>query len=83
MFSVNGGYGEWSAWSACSVTCGSGQRTRSRECNKPVPQFGGKNCVEQNFGEDKATEECTETPCTVKPTKPPQTAEAANNSMTV
>ena len=25
--------GEWSAWSACSVPCGSGSQTRSRNCN--------------------------------------------------
>jgi hypothetical protein len=62
-FSVNGGYSDWNAWSACSVSCGSGERTRSRECNKPQPQHGGKKCEEQGFGLSKGNEQCSEKPC--------------------
>merc|ERR1712159_593561 len=37
---VDGGY---SAWSACSATCGGG--TQTRICNNPAPKNGGKNCA--------------------------------------
>ena len=68
VFSVNGGYSEWGPWSQCSVSCGSGQRTMTRDCNNPVPKDGGKNCEEQGFGEAKKTEACNEQPCSVNGT---------------
>ena len=54
--------GEWSNWSAygdCSVTCGNGSRTRSRECNSPEPSGGGSPCS----GKSQQTVECKETTC--------------------
>lgn len=41
---VNGGYTEWSPWTACSVTCGGGTIKRTRNCTNPLPQYGGKDC---------------------------------------
>lgn len=32
---VNGGWGQWSTWSHCSRTCGTGVQSAERECNNP------------------------------------------------
>ena len=46
MFQValNGHWGRWAAWSACSTTCGKGYQTRSRMCDDPPPKFKGDIC---------------------------------------
>ena len=43
-YSVNGDWSGWNAWSPCSVTCGNGRQERTRKCNDPVPEYGGKFC---------------------------------------
>ncbi|XP_068104787.1 properdin-like [Hyperolius riggenbachi] len=55
----NGGWAEWGAWSACSVTCGLGKRKRSRSCSKPAPICGG-NCPgnEQEVGQCDTKQVC-------------------------
>lgn len=55
--SVDGGWDEWSKWTACSSQC---ERQRSRECNSPAPRHRGKTCE----GSGKATENCTDGLCT-------------------
>ena len=57
---VDGSWGSWTAWSSCSVTCGDGARTRSRECDNPAPQNGGQECV--GLATDDVT--CREETCT-------------------
>ncbi|XP_047136865.1 A disintegrin and metalloproteinase with thrombospondin motifs adt-1 isoform X1 [Hydra vulgaris] len=50
---INGGFGSWSEFSACSKLCGDGVQTRTRKCDQPEPAYGGKDCVgttvETNF----------------------------------
>ena len=41
---LNGHWGRWAAWSACSTTCGKGYQTRSRMCDDPPPEFEGDIC---------------------------------------
>uniref|UniRef100_A0A7M5WTV7 Hemicentin-1 n=2 Tax=Clytia hemisphaerica TaxID=252671 RepID=A0A7M5WTV7_9CNID len=59
---VDGGFGEWSGFGECSVTCGVGTKTRRRECDQPKPSGGGKTCQ----GETTQTENCdTQVNCPV------------------
>ncbi|KAK6476962.1 A disintegrin and metalloproteinase with thrombospondin motifs 7-like [Huso huso] len=43
--SVNGAWGSWSSWSACTRSCGAGVQNAERQCNNPVPKYGGKYCL--------------------------------------
>ncbi|CAG5124423.1 unnamed protein product, partial [Candidula unifasciata] len=52
--SVNGNWGSWLSWSACSATCGSGYRSRRRACDNPSPGPCGRPCV----GSDAQTDAC-------------------------
>lgn len=58
---VNGNWGPWSPWDACTVTCGGGLQKRSRLCNNPEPQYGGKTCV----GEARGTQVCNKQDCPI------------------
>ncbi|XP_033120035.1 properdin-like [Anneissia japonica] len=59
---VDGMWGQWRAFSACSETCGDDAvRTRQRECDSPSAQFGGKPCS----GEAEETKNCGLGPCPI------------------
>ena len=63
FFSVDGGYSDWSAWSACTVTCGGGSRMRNRKCNNPAPANDGKTCFDQQLGSEMESEACNIEQC--------------------
>lgn len=58
---VNGGWGPWSLWDSCSVTCGGGLQRRHRLCNNPAPKYNGKDCL----GDSKASRLCNSQSCPV------------------
>ncbi|XP_052785387.1 thrombospondin-1-like isoform X1 [Mya arenaria] len=41
---VAGDWSTWSTWASCSASCGIGLTTRTRDCNKPYPTYGGDHC---------------------------------------
>ncbi|XP_074833235.1 A disintegrin and metalloproteinase with thrombospondin motifs 8 isoform X2 [Carettochelys insculpta] len=56
---VDGNWGPWSPWGACSRTCGGGVHFSYRGCNDPAPQHGGKYCEGQRAKYQSCrTEEC-------------------------
>ncbi|KAK3091663.1 hypothetical protein FSP39_021648, partial [Pinctada imbricata] len=49
---ISGGWGDWQAWTPCSVTCRTGIQKRYRRCDSPLPQNGG-TCLGQAEKERK------------------------------
>ena len=45
---IDGNWGEWSPWSACTRTCGSAVQKSQRFCNNPIPENGGQYCSGQS-----------------------------------
>ena len=60
--SVDGGWGEWTEWAECSVTCGGGEHGRTRVCDSPAPEYGGSDCTADGSS-DSETEACGVDPC--------------------
>ena len=56
--SVDCSWGGWSAWAACSLTCGGGSQERHRTINQPAIN-NGANCV----GTDTETRHCNSNGC--------------------
>ena len=62
LSTVDGGWSDWTQWGSCSASCDEGTRQRSRACNNPSPENGGKNCD----GDNDETESCNEQACPIK-----------------
>ncbi|KAJ8669558.1 hypothetical protein QAD02_000817, partial [Eretmocerus hayati] len=56
---IDGSWGEWSAWSECSRSCGAGISITERVCNHPSPANGGKFCI----GERRRYKICNNQAC--------------------
>ena len=55
IFELDGAWGDWTAWSSCSKTCGEGTESRSRNCDSPAAAHGGKECA----GKGTDQKDCT------------------------
>ncbi|GFO05466.1 hemicentin-1 [Plakobranchus ocellatus] len=58
---VHGAWGSWGSYGACSVTCATGTKTRTRACDNPAPLHGGNDCP----GSNTDTASCTMVPCPI------------------
>ena len=47
VVAVDGGWSDWSQWSHCTKNV-IGRQMRTRQCDNPKPQFGGKLCTGAN-----------------------------------
>ena len=60
---VDGGYTEWSLWSSCTKSCGSGSQMRTRNCTLPLPIDGGLDCADLGIGGDEESRQCNAMVC--------------------
>ena len=59
---VDGGWGDWTEWKECAVSCGGADQGRFRVCDNPTPQFGGDDCtIDGSSASEK--QRCNENPC--------------------
>ena len=64
-FTVDGGWGDWTAWQSCPVTCGGANQSRIRTCDNPQKTDEGYDCtVDGSTGSDLQI--CNGNPCPSK-----------------
>ncbi|XP_015775278.1 PREDICTED: coagulation factor VII-like isoform X3 [Acropora digitifera] len=66
---VDGNWGAWNGWSACSRSCGTGLQKRTRTCSNPVPKGGGRSCS----GSNQQMRNCKVRDCPATTVAPPST----------
>lgn len=59
---VHGGWGIWSNWDMCPVSCNGADQSRTRQCNKPIPEHNGNDCTVDG-STNMETRRCNESPC--------------------
>ncbi|XP_078312808.1 SCO-spondin-like [Crassostrea virginica] len=57
----NGAWGSWGSYGACSKTCGTGKKTRTRTCDNPAPIGNGAACP----GSSSEDADCNTQPCPI------------------
>ena len=65
---VDGGWGEWSEWTSCSLSCGEGHQSRYRICDSPAPNAGADNIwhdCERDGSSAIETRRCNKHPCPI------------------
>ncbi|XP_056000284.1 hemicentin-1-like isoform X2 [Ostrea edulis] len=65
---IDGGwsaYGEFTPWGTCTVSCGGGmqERSQTRTCTNPAPQYGGKVCEDKSRNMEE--QECNTHHCPI------------------
>ncbi|CAH1799693.1 unnamed protein product, partial [Owenia fusiformis] len=60
---VDGNWGSWGNWRACSTSCGIGSRDRSRPCDNPSPANGGQPCFNASSSIQYA--DCNQQACSI------------------
>lgn len=63
LCAVNGGWGQWSAFNACSKACGGGTLNRRRFCNAPLPVGTGSQCLLSDGSNNRGTLDSQSQPC--------------------
>nr|XP_033783173.1 A disintegrin and metalloproteinase with thrombospondin motifs 2 isoform X3 [Geotrypetes seraphini]XP_033783174.1 A disintegrin and metalloproteinase with thrombospondin motifs 2 isoform X3 [Geotrypetes seraphini]XP_033783175.1 A disintegrin and metalloproteinase with thrombospondin motifs 2 isoform X3 [Geotrypetes seraphini] len=57
MLKQDGNWGSWSKFGACSRTCGTGVKYRTRQCDNPHPANGGRSCAGLSYEFQLCSEE--------------------------
>ncbi|OWF44660.1 Hemicentin-1 [Mizuhopecten yessoensis] len=58
---IDGGWGAYGSWGSCSKSCGTGSRSKTRQCNNPAPANNGADCS----GSTTSTDSCNTHACPI------------------